>query len=182
MDPTKHSKQMTSNFFIPNRGTIDNVLIAQELIHFMHKKRSNPGKLHAYDPEIDKTLHRLLRNPWNSEHPTEDHLLFGIDVIDKLVEEHTKLDAGSDEMPSFVEIINVLDYAASVAEAIDSIEMSEVSNLSDFGEVCKYDKEPEHVKCVGIQIADRKADTSTSGNNNKCRVRFGQPRPRLDAS
>ncbi|RDY02598.1 hypothetical protein CR513_13925, partial [Mucuna pruriens] len=80
------------------------------------------------------------------QHPTEDHSLFGIDVIDKLVEEHTQLDVDSDEMPSFIEIINVLDCAASVAKAADSVEMSEVSNLFDSGEVIKIKTLLDHLK------------------------------------
>ncbi|RDX85792.1 hypothetical protein CR513_32966, partial [Mucuna pruriens] len=64
-------------------------------------------------------------------HPTEDHSLFGIDMIDELVEEHTQLDPDSDEMPSFVEIINVLYCAASVAGAADSIEMSEPRSTTE---------------------------------------------------
>ncbi|RDX99513.1 hypothetical protein CR513_17424, partial [Mucuna pruriens] len=41
------------------------------------------------------------------QQPTKDHSLFGIDVIDELVEEHTQLDPNSDKMPSFVKIINL---------------------------------------------------------------------------
>ncbi|RDX83935.1 hypothetical protein CR513_35090, partial [Mucuna pruriens] len=79
-------------------------------------------------------------------HPTEDHSLFGIDVIDELVEEHTQLDHDSDEMPSFVKIINVLDCATSLAGAADSIEMSEVLNL--------YDEEPKYVKLALVPVAE----------------------------
>ncbi|RDX68524.1 hypothetical protein CR513_52473, partial [Mucuna pruriens] len=63
------------------------------------------------------------------KHPTKDHSLFGIDIIDELVKEHIQLDADSEEMPNFVEIFNVLECVGSVAEVIDSIKMSEVSNL-----------------------------------------------------
>ncbi|RDX62511.1 hypothetical protein CR513_59143, partial [Mucuna pruriens] len=77
-------------------------------------------------------------------HPTEHHSLFGIDMIDKLVEEHTQLDPCSDEMPSFVEIINVLDCAASVVRAVESIEMSEVPNLKPLPSHLKYDYLDDH--------------------------------------
>ncbi|RDX91880.1 hypothetical protein CR513_26080, partial [Mucuna pruriens] len=82
--------------------------------------------------KIDVYVGTLSMEFRDNLHPTEDHSLFGIDVIDELVEEHTQLDANRDEMPSFVEIINVLDCVASVAGAADFFKMSEVSNLSNF--------------------------------------------------
>ncbi|RDX80846.1 hypothetical protein CR513_38549, partial [Mucuna pruriens] len=35
--------------------------------------RSNPSKLHAYDPEIDMTYHRLIRSPRSSEVANNSH-------------------------------------------------------------------------------------------------------------
>ncbi|RDX78730.1 hypothetical protein CR513_40944, partial [Mucuna pruriens] len=53
-------------------------------------------------------------------HPTKDHSLFGIDVIDELVDKHTQLDTVTNEMPSFVETTNIFECVASVAEEADS--------------------------------------------------------------
>lgn len=37
--------------FIPNRGTSDNVIIAQEIVHHMHKKRKSDNLLFKIDFE-----------------------------------------------------------------------------------------------------------------------------------
>ncbi|RDX94914.1 Retrovirus-related Pol polyprotein from transposon 17.6, partial [Mucuna pruriens] len=109
------------------------------------------------------------------QHPIKDHSLFGIDVIDELVEEHTQLDVDNDEMPGFIEIVNVLDYVASVAEAVDSVEMSEV-----------YDEESKHVKRVGIQITEIKRSTqaqvaTTNGKSNSTNQGRDSTRDKIDS-
>ncbi|RDX94243.1 Retrovirus-related Pol polyprotein from transposon 17.6, partial [Mucuna pruriens] len=55
------------------------------------------------------------------KHPTEDHSLFGIDVIDELVKECMQLDTDSVEIPNFVELLDVTDYFNSVTDVSDSL-------------------------------------------------------------
>ncbi|RDY05195.1 hypothetical protein CR513_10977, partial [Mucuna pruriens] len=43
------------------------------------------------------------------KHPIEDHSLFGVDLIDELVEEHFQLDNSNVEISDFVEVTNSID-------------------------------------------------------------------------
>ncbi|RDY11451.1 hypothetical protein CR513_03898, partial [Mucuna pruriens] len=55
------------------------------------------------------------------KHLTEDHSLFGIDVIDELVEEYMQIDTDSVEIPNFVELPDVIDCFNFVTDVSDSI-------------------------------------------------------------
>ncbi|RDX99497.1 hypothetical protein CR513_17436, partial [Mucuna pruriens] len=54
------------------------------------------------------------------QHPTEDHSLFGINVIDELVDEHTQLNPSSDEMPSLYD--EELEYVKRAPVPVAKIE------------------------------------------------------------
>ncbi|RDX87926.1 hypothetical protein CR513_30538, partial [Mucuna pruriens] len=67
------------------------------------------------------------------KHPTEDHSLFGIDLIDELVEEYFQLDSHSEDTNNFVEITNLIGCPGSTSkEEVDYDESGEVHNLSVF--------------------------------------------------
>ncbi|RDX75965.1 hypothetical protein CR513_44109, partial [Mucuna pruriens] len=57
------------------------------------------------------------------KHPTEDHSLFGIKIIDELVEDYMQLGIGSVEICNFVELTNVTNCFDSVTDVSDSINM-----------------------------------------------------------
>ncbi|RDX89316.1 Retrovirus-related Pol polyprotein, partial [Mucuna pruriens] len=65
------------------------------------------------------------------KHPTEDHSLFGIDLIDKLVEEHFQLDIDDEDISNFAGDTKVFDCLGSVIDEIDYGELGEVHNLFD---------------------------------------------------
>ncbi|RDY08466.1 Retrovirus-related Pol polyprotein, partial [Mucuna pruriens] len=56
-------------------------------------------------------------------HPIEDHSLFGVYIIDELVEECMQLDTGNVEISNFVELIDVTDYFNFVMDVSDSVNM-----------------------------------------------------------
>ncbi|RDX81786.1 hypothetical protein CR513_37502, partial [Mucuna pruriens] len=67
------------------------------------------------------------------KHPTEDHSLFGIDLIDELVEEYFQLDSHSEDTDKFAKRIDLISCLGSISkEAADYTESGEVHNLSDF--------------------------------------------------
>ncbi|RDY03440.1 Retrovirus-related Pol polyprotein, partial [Mucuna pruriens] len=66
------------------------------------------------------------------KHPTEDHSLFGIDLIDELVEEHFQLDPDNDDISNFARDIDIFDCLGSIIDEVDCDELWEVHNLSDF--------------------------------------------------
>ncbi|RDX64348.1 hypothetical protein CR513_57103, partial [Mucuna pruriens] len=61
------------------------------------------------------------------KHPTEDHSLFGIDLIDELVEEYLQLDSSSEDIENFAGDIDVISCIGSTTEA----DYEEVYNLSN---------------------------------------------------
>ncbi|RDX90314.1 hypothetical protein CR513_27844, partial [Mucuna pruriens] len=65
------------------------------------------------------------------KHPTKDHSLFGIDVIDELVEEYMQLNTNSVEIPNFVELPDVTDCFDSVTNVSESTNMPNLQDLSD---------------------------------------------------
>ncbi|RDX79157.1 Retrovirus-related Pol polyprotein, partial [Mucuna pruriens] len=111
------------------------------------------------------------------KHPTKDHSLFGIDIINELVVEHLKLEASSAEFPNFVEDINVISYLRSVIDESDYDRLWEVQDLSNLedddiydlshlnlnsklvdliDEVYKYDEELECSKSKEVEVAETK--------------------------
>ncbi|RDX94810.1 hypothetical protein CR513_22774, partial [Mucuna pruriens] len=66
------------------------------------------------------------------KHPTEDHSLFGIDLIDEVVEECFQLDNHSKDTDNFAEIIDLIGCLGSISkEKADRAELREVHNLFD---------------------------------------------------
>ncbi|RDX79283.1 hypothetical protein CR513_40315, partial [Mucuna pruriens] len=65
------------------------------------------------------------------KHPTEDHSLFGIDLIDKLVEEYLQLDNNSEEISNLAEDTKLIDCLGSLTEEADYYEVWEVHDLSN---------------------------------------------------
>ncbi|RDX91937.1 hypothetical protein CR513_26005, partial [Mucuna pruriens] len=66
------------------------------------------------------------------KHPTEDHSLFGIDLIDELVEEYFQIDNHSEDTDKFAERIDLIGCLGSISEEeANYAKSSEVHNLSD---------------------------------------------------
>ncbi|RDX72996.1 hypothetical protein CR513_47450, partial [Mucuna pruriens] len=79
------------------------------------------------------------------KHPTEDHSLFSINIIDELVEEYMQLGTSSAGISNFVEIPNVMDCFNLVKDISDSVNMP---NMCDGDLECP--------NCARNQIADTK--------------------------
>ncbi|RDX75736.1 hypothetical protein CR513_44352, partial [Mucuna pruriens] len=113
--------------------------------------------------------------------PIDDHLLFGIDIIDELVAKHLQLEVGSAKIPNFVEVIDVIWCLGSDTDESDYDKLWEVQNLFDFedddiddlahlnlnselvdliDQVCKLDEEPKCSKRAEVQVAETKKSLS----------------------
>ncbi|RDY05608.1 hypothetical protein CR513_10526, partial [Mucuna pruriens] len=64
------------------------------------------------------------------KHPTKDHSLFSIDIIDELVEEYMQIGTSSANFSNFIKIPNVMDYFNFVEDVSDSV------NMCDGGPKC----------------------------------------------
>ncbi|RDX98870.1 hypothetical protein CR513_18154, partial [Mucuna pruriens] len=131
------------------------------------------------------------------KHPMEDPLLFGIDIIDKLVAEYMQLEAGSAEFSNFTEDINVIGCLGFVTNAYKYDELLEVQDLSDseddiadlanldhnsefvdlIDQVCKYDEESECSERARVQVVETEKSLPAQQPSG-CRVRFGQSEPK----
>ncbi|RDX72186.1 hypothetical protein CR513_48361, partial [Mucuna pruriens] len=114
------------------------------------------------------------------KHPTEDHSLFGIYLIDELVEEFFQLDRNSEEISNLAEDTELIGCLGSPKEKADYDEVWEVHNLSNFendnidladlsqnaeliklsDQVCKYGK-LEYADKAEVQVAETKKSVTT---------------------
>ncbi|RDX85321.1 hypothetical protein CR513_33509, partial [Mucuna pruriens] len=65
------------------------------------------------------------------KYPTEDHSLFGIDLIDELVKECLQLDSSSEDISNFAGETSAFDCLGSITKEANYDELCEVHNLSD---------------------------------------------------
>ncbi|RDX66973.1 hypothetical protein CR513_54204, partial [Mucuna pruriens] len=65
------------------------------------------------------------------KHPTEDHSLFGVDLIEELVEEYLQLDSCSGSMKDFAEVTDIISCLGTTTEEADNEEVHTLSNSED---------------------------------------------------
>ncbi|RDY08166.1 Retrovirus-related Pol polyprotein from transposon 17.6, partial [Mucuna pruriens] len=65
------------------------------------------------------------------KHPTEDHSLFGIDLIDELVEEYLRLDSSSEDIENLARSTELINYLGSITEEADYEEVHNLPNSKD---------------------------------------------------
>ncbi|RDX95947.1 hypothetical protein CR513_21456, partial [Mucuna pruriens] len=107
------------------------------------------------------------------KHPTENNSLFGIDLIDELVEEYLQLGSNSEDNSNFAKDTDSIGCLRSLTEEADYDEVWEVHNLSDseddnidladlsqkakliklLDQVCKYEN-PECSNKAEVQVAE----------------------------
>ncbi|RDX85599.1 hypothetical protein CR513_33191, partial [Mucuna pruriens] len=85
------------------------------------------------------------------KHPAEDHSIFNIDTIDRLVEEHVRMGTGSANLFNFVEISNIINCFYTMEAIANSDSLSHIQNFSNsldyISDVidckCRIDEVPE---------------------------------------
>ncbi|RDY02067.1 Retrovirus-related Pol polyprotein, partial [Mucuna pruriens] len=108
------------------------------------------------------------------KHPTEDHSLFGIDVIEELVEEYFQLSNNGEDMEAFVGSTNKIRCLWSVDEEIDHKEVQNLPNPeNNHSDIVDLDFEvelsellhqvcnQEHLECTNdaeVKVAETKSD------------------------
>ncbi|RDX98546.1 hypothetical protein CR513_18515, partial [Mucuna pruriens] len=65
------------------------------------------------------------------KHPTEDHSLFGIVLLDKIVEEYIQLNTSSEDIEKFVGSADGISYLGVVYEEADHEEVQDLPNFED---------------------------------------------------
>ncbi|RDX88698.1 Retrovirus-related Pol polyprotein from transposon 17.6, partial [Mucuna pruriens] len=106
------------------------------------------------------------------KHPTEDHSLFGIDLLDEIVEEYLQLYSSSEDIEKFAGRAYEINCLGVVDEEADHEEVQDLPNSEDnhsdiadldfevelsklLDQVCKQ----EHVECTNDVESNSKADT-----------------------
>ncbi|RDX84803.1 hypothetical protein CR513_34085, partial [Mucuna pruriens] len=140
------------------------------------------------------------------KHPTEDHSIFSINMIDELVEEYMQIGTDSADFFSFAEMSDVMNYFNSVedvpdydlfdsndniADLADMVHIFQFSDLIDL--VCWCNGNPKCPSCARLRIVDTKRRVqvativearSDSGNleskQAKAKSDSGQPSLHLD--
>ncbi|RDX65591.1 hypothetical protein CR513_55740, partial [Mucuna pruriens] len=65
------------------------------------------------------------------KHPIEDHSLFDIDLIDKLVEEYVQLNSSSEDIENFAGSTDLINYLGSLTKKADYEEVRDLPNSED---------------------------------------------------
>ncbi|RDY00680.1 hypothetical protein CR513_16116, partial [Mucuna pruriens] len=65
------------------------------------------------------------------KHPTEDHSLFGIDLLDEIVEEYFQQNSSSEDIEKFVGSIDRISCLGSADEEADYVEVQDLPNSKD---------------------------------------------------
>ncbi|RDX97475.1 hypothetical protein CR513_19748, partial [Mucuna pruriens] len=106
------------------------------------------------------------------KHPIEDHSLFGIDLIDELVEECLQLDSSSEDSENFARVTDSIGCLGSITEEADYGEVHDLSNSKDdstnlvdlsqeaelielLDQVCNHENQ-EHSRNAEVQVVETK--------------------------
>ncbi|RDX85175.1 hypothetical protein CR513_33671, partial [Mucuna pruriens] len=71
------------------------------------------------------------------KHPVEDHSIFSIDTIDKLVEKHMRMGTGNANLANIVEISNIINCFYTV-EAIANFDNASVMKFRSVSNVYSF--------------------------------------------
>ncbi|RDX92932.1 hypothetical protein CR513_24866, partial [Mucuna pruriens] len=110
------------------------------------------------------------------KHPTEDQFLFGIDLIDELVEKYLQLDGNSEDIENFAGSTDQISYLGSFIEKADHEEVQDLPNSEDnhndiadldfeaelsemLDQVCNLEN-PECTNRVEVEVAEIKSPFS----------------------
>ncbi|RDX72197.1 hypothetical protein CR513_48343, partial [Mucuna pruriens] len=89
------------------------------------------------------------------KHPTEDHSLFGINMIEELVEEYFQLDCCSEDIEDFAENADVTSCLGSITEEVDYEEVHNLPNFEDNNDdIADLDFEAELLEVID-QVCNR---------------------------
>ncbi|RDY03366.1 hypothetical protein CR513_13061, partial [Mucuna pruriens] len=133
------------------------------------------------------------------KHPTEDHSLFGIDLIDELVEQYFQLDSSSEDILNFAEDIELIDCLRSLTKEADYDEVWEVHNLSDseddninladlsqkakliklLDQVCKYENQ-ECANKAKVQVVETKKPITAQPDPKESKDNSSSPPPPME--
>ncbi|RDX73159.1 hypothetical protein CR513_47269, partial [Mucuna pruriens] len=118
LEPTGMTIQLANRSVVQPLGVLEDVLVQIDM--------------HVGTLLMESGEHLVQFNIFEAmKHPTKDHSLFGIDIINELVVEHLQLDTNSDAISNFAGDIDVFDCLESITNEADYGKLWEVLNLSE---------------------------------------------------
>ncbi|RDX90222.1 Retrovirus-related Pol polyprotein from transposon 17.6, partial [Mucuna pruriens] len=141
LEPTRMTIQLANKSVVQPLGVLKHVLVQVNELIF-------PADFYVLDMEDETSGKRstlILGRPFLmtgrtkidvhvrtlSINPPKDHSLFGIDLIDELVEECFQLDTSGEDISNFARDIEVFDCLRSITDKVNSDELWEVHSLFD---------------------------------------------------
>ncbi|RDX89351.1 hypothetical protein CR513_28926, partial [Mucuna pruriens] len=102
------------------------------------------------------------------KHPTEGHSLFGINLIDELVKEHSQLDTGNDNISNFVGDTDIFDCLGSEVHNLsnsedDIVDLADLSQEVELLDLLDQVRKCEDLECsnnADIQVVETKKQLS----------------------
>ncbi|RDY06307.1 hypothetical protein CR513_09725, partial [Mucuna pruriens] len=83
------------------------------------------------------------------KHPTEDHSLFGIDVIEELVEEYFQLNSCSEDIEDFAKSTDLISCIGPITKEADYKEVQDLPNFEDnHSDIADLDFEAELLEVI----------------------------------
>ncbi|RDX86178.1 hypothetical protein CR513_32526, partial [Mucuna pruriens] len=157
LEPTRMTIQLANRNVVQPLGVLKDVLVQVNKLIFkvdfyvldMEDETSGKGTtlilgrpfLMTYKTKIDVHARTLSMEFGDTlvqfnifeamKHPTEDHSLFGIDLIDELVEEYLQLDSSSEHNENFAGSTNLINCLGSITNEVDCEEVHDFSNSED---------------------------------------------------
>ncbi|RDY05591.1 hypothetical protein CR513_10554, partial [Mucuna pruriens] len=110
-------------------------------------------------------------------HPTEDHSLCSMDVIDELIDEYNQFDSGSNNVTILVEVSNMLEGVGFVMGDANSTHINGVLNCPNSDNhgnnpanlmniVCRKEDELEYLISARVQVVEITRPTISKGATN----------------
>ncbi|RDY09919.1 hypothetical protein CR513_05631, partial [Mucuna pruriens] len=104
------------------------------------------------------------------EHPTEDHSLFGIDLIDELVEEYLQLDSISEDSENFARTTDLISCLRSITKEADYEVVHDLPNSKgNNNDIADLDFEAKLFK-----VLDQVCNLENLGCTNKAKVKVAK--------
>ncbi|RDY07268.1 hypothetical protein CR513_08633, partial [Mucuna pruriens] len=111
------------------------------------------------------------------KHPTEDHSLFGIDQIDKLVEEYLQLDNSSEDNENFARSTDLISCLGSIIKEADYEKVHDLLNSeNNNNDIADLDFEAEL-----FEVLDQLCNLENLNCTNKAKVKVVETKELLSA-
>ncbi|RDX82971.1 hypothetical protein CR513_36160, partial [Mucuna pruriens] len=131
LEPTRMTIQLANRSIVQPLGVLEDVLVQDETSGKESTLILGRPFLMTIRTKIDMHAGTLSMEFGDTLHPTEDHSLFGIDLIDELVEEYLQLDTSSEDIENCAGSTNLISCLWSLTEKANYEEVQDLPYFVD---------------------------------------------------